>query len=237
MEEYLADELTRLGISDADTFAGYVNGMLDGNDPVASPAEARESLTEAIEYINTLCGEASVAIDVDELTERMWQRWVSAIETVVSDDVPKAPERPPLLCDQPPQAPVPPASPTRPLPPPRPAGGETQADAASETMKRATLARVESMSIGDERGIVQIDNRAGERNKVRAEVRAHYAQRRAELEARQHASAKREEEQEKKKNHRLNRSKAALRSEAVRQEEGRGKVLAQKDAARRRRQL
>ena len=98
MEEYLADELTRLGISDADTFAGYVNGMLDGNDPVASPAEARESLTEAIEYINTLCGEASVAIDVDELTERMWQRWVSAIETVVSDDVPKEPERPPLLC-------------------------------------------------------------------------------------------------------------------------------------------
>ena len=64
MEEYLADELTRLGISDADTFTGYVNGMLDGNDPVASPAEARESLTEAIEYINTLCGEASVAIAV-----------------------------------------------------------------------------------------------------------------------------------------------------------------------------
>ena len=106
MEEYLADELTRLGISDADTFAGYVNGMLDGNDPVASPAEARESLTEAIEYINTLCGEASVAIDVDELAERMWQHWVSAIETAVSDGVPKEPERPPRLYDQPPQAPT-----------------------------------------------------------------------------------------------------------------------------------
>ena len=107
----------------------------------------------------------------------------------------------------------------------------------SEIVKRATLARVESMAIGDERGIVHIDNRADERNKVRAAVRAHYSQRRADLEARQHASAKRQEEQEKKKNHRLNRSKAALRSEAVRQEEGRGRVLAQKDAARRRRQL